>query len=329
MIYLYVKSLVKCARDIFVNKFFHIFYVILFCLFWRCTCIHPSIGVLVSNWIQRLHNVNDLKMILRAFLSFLHNHRRCENFFLPHNYFEKWYVKTLCHFSWGFFCESYFWLPSFCLFCCQEIYGLFIWQPFGKKFPVFKIHWKIGLQKFLWNCRPLVFWPTKQLFTFIILLFVETPRKFITPKLSICKPGSVVFPQTIVYIYLCIYIYIYIYVAMQAYKKLNLYYLSFVDCSFARSATIGTIIIGSHCVRLKTFNYDTVTPVEMPFSKMIMKCGFYFEVLLPVVNLPTDFRCCFIMIHSKSYCRFEIFLTHWAPCSTIPLTSRLFGIIHK
>jgi hypothetical protein len=64
----------------------------------------------------------DLKMILR----FLHSHTRCElNIFLPHNYFEKWYVL----------------LP-------KNLLVIYL-APFGKKFPVFKIHRKIGLQKFL------------------------------------------------------------------------------------------------------------------------------------------------------------------------------------
>jgi hypothetical protein len=44
----------------------------------------------------------------------------------------------------------------------------------------------------------------------IIVLFVETPRKFITAKLSIRKPGSssVLIICRYVYMYICIYVHI-------------------------------------------------------------------------------------------------------------------------
>ena len=59
---------------------------------------------------------------------------------------------------------------------------------------------------------------------YIIVLFVETPRKFITAKLSIRKPGS----SSVLYIYTCYTYYYYIYILYIIYIIYILYYIYYI-----------------------------------------------------------------------------------------------------
>lgn len=96
------------------------FYVIVFPFILK-VYMYLSLGVLVSNWIQGLHN--DMKMIfLKGLFLASSTGGANEIFFLPPQLF--WKMARQNFFSniplhailVLFFCGSYSWLPSFCLF---------------------------------------------------------------------------------------------------------------------------------------------------------------------------------------------------------------------